>query len=220
VFHPDELALIDAIHADPRDDTVRLVWADWLEEHDEPDCAEFIRLQCRESEMIVAPWGKPRLWAMTDPARYQTHPAGLRALELFDRLLGSSRYPDFNVTDWYIRGLPMYQANCRDHHLAERPPLHKLATPLLRLDVRLETARLGDWLEHPWMLWVDWLQITPVVNGGEAECERYWTEAISLLGESQLPDRLALLYLQGWMSDENREQVRLLLEPRVKVGNC
>jgi len=34
-----------AICADPDDDTTRLVFADWLEEHGEPERAEFIRVQ-------------------------------------------------------------------------------------------------------------------------------------------------------------------------------
>jgi uncharacterized protein (TIGR02996 family) len=37
---------LDAICADPDDDTPRLVYADWLEEHGEPERAEFIRCQC------------------------------------------------------------------------------------------------------------------------------------------------------------------------------
>jgi uncharacterized protein (TIGR02996 family) len=35
-----------AIEADPDDDGIRLVFADWLEENDDPDRARFIRLQC------------------------------------------------------------------------------------------------------------------------------------------------------------------------------
>src|SRR5262245_38133379 len=38
-------AFLDAIAAHPDDDVHRLVYADWLEEHDEADRAEFIRLQ-------------------------------------------------------------------------------------------------------------------------------------------------------------------------------
>lgn len=38
-------AFLYAIVANPDDDTARLVFADWLEEHDEPARAEFIRLQ-------------------------------------------------------------------------------------------------------------------------------------------------------------------------------
>ena len=40
-------ALIAAMAADVDDNTPRLVYADWLEEHGQPERAEFIRLQCR-----------------------------------------------------------------------------------------------------------------------------------------------------------------------------
>jgi uncharacterized protein (TIGR02996 family) len=39
-------ALYQAILAAPDDDAPRLVWADWLDEHGQPDRAEFVRLQC------------------------------------------------------------------------------------------------------------------------------------------------------------------------------
>lgn len=42
-----EEAFISAIVASPDDDTLRLVFADWLDEHGQPDRAELIRLQCR-----------------------------------------------------------------------------------------------------------------------------------------------------------------------------
>ncbi|VTU00639.1 Leucine-rich repeat-containing protein typical subtype OS=Herpetosiphon aurantiacus (strain ATCC 23779 / DSM 785) GN=Haur_4051 PE=4 SV=1: LRR_6 [Gemmataceae bacterium] len=43
----DGVALYRAVIADPADDTPRLVYADWLEEHDRGEEAEFIRLGCR-----------------------------------------------------------------------------------------------------------------------------------------------------------------------------
>lgn len=43
----DEAALLHAIHANPDDDTPRLVYADWLDENGQPERAEFIRLQVR-----------------------------------------------------------------------------------------------------------------------------------------------------------------------------
>jgi uncharacterized protein (TIGR02996 family) len=43
---PEEAAFLAAILDDPADDTPRLVYADWLEDHDRHDRAEFIRLQC------------------------------------------------------------------------------------------------------------------------------------------------------------------------------
>jgi uncharacterized protein (TIGR02996 family) len=42
----DRAAFLAAITAAPDDDLPRLVYADWLDEHDEPARAEFIRFQC------------------------------------------------------------------------------------------------------------------------------------------------------------------------------
>lgn len=39
-------AFLAAVRANPADDTVRLVFADWLDDHGEPERAEFIRVQC------------------------------------------------------------------------------------------------------------------------------------------------------------------------------
>jgi uncharacterized protein (TIGR02996 family) len=43
----EEPAFLQAIIADPEDDTPRLIYADWLDEHGQPERAEFIRLQCQ-----------------------------------------------------------------------------------------------------------------------------------------------------------------------------
>ena len=43
----DSDALYRAIVANPEDDTPRLVYADWLQENDRPEEAEFVRVQCR-----------------------------------------------------------------------------------------------------------------------------------------------------------------------------
>jgi uncharacterized protein (TIGR02996 family) len=40
-------AFLRAMIEDPEDDATRLVYADWLDEHGEPERAEFIRLSCR-----------------------------------------------------------------------------------------------------------------------------------------------------------------------------
>src|SRR5215210_2622285 len=42
----DEAALLSAILAHPDEDTPRLMYADWLDEHGQPERAEFIRIQC------------------------------------------------------------------------------------------------------------------------------------------------------------------------------
>jgi len=47
----DGEALLAAIRANPNEHTLRLVYADWLEENDQPELAEFIRLQVRYAEL-------------------------------------------------------------------------------------------------------------------------------------------------------------------------
>jgi len=77
---PDWDILLAGVAATPDDDLPRLVAADWLDEHDESERAEFIRLQCelargavvdssrlgamrwREHALLVSPTGGP-LWA-------------------------------------------------------------------------------------------------------------------------------------------------------------
>ena len=48
-------AFLDAICREPADDTARLVYADYLEEHGEPERAEFVRRQCRGEAATVPP---------------------------------------------------------------------------------------------------------------------------------------------------------------------
>ena len=47
----DREALVAAIAERPRDDSPRLVYADWLDEHGQSERAEFIRLQCRAARL-------------------------------------------------------------------------------------------------------------------------------------------------------------------------
>jgi uncharacterized protein (TIGR02996 family) len=51
-------ALLAAIRDDPEDDATRLVYADWLDEHDQPARAQFIRVQVEHGHL-----------ALDDPAR-------------------------------------------------------------------------------------------------------------------------------------------------------
>jgi uncharacterized protein (TIGR02996 family) len=46
-----------AVLAAPDDDTPRLAFADWLDEHGEPERAEFIRVQCRLARLGHDPDG-------------------------------------------------------------------------------------------------------------------------------------------------------------------
>jgi uncharacterized protein (TIGR02996 family) len=50
----DEAALLSAIIAHPDEDTPRLAYADWLDEHGDSDRAAFIRVQCRLADLSPA----------------------------------------------------------------------------------------------------------------------------------------------------------------------
>jgi uncharacterized protein (TIGR02996 family) len=51
VMLSDRDALVAAICANPEEDTPRLMFADWLDEHGAPERAEFIRLQCEQARL-------------------------------------------------------------------------------------------------------------------------------------------------------------------------
>src|SRR5262249_29736890 len=56
---PEQLALLRRISDEPDDDTARLVYADWLEEHGEAPAAGFIRAQVGLERAIVAEPDEP-----------------------------------------------------------------------------------------------------------------------------------------------------------------
>src|SRR5262245_2358975 len=84
-------AFLQAIVEEPDDDAVRLIFADWLEEHADPR-GEFIRAQCELRRLPPA-----------DPRRRRLH---ARAAELFHRhaheWLGALR--PFLLRCWFRRG--------------------------------------------------------------------------------------------------------------------
>ena len=53
-MNSEQLALVGAMHADPRSDSPRLAYADWLENHEAPEYAEFIRLQCEQPYVTIS----------------------------------------------------------------------------------------------------------------------------------------------------------------------
>src|SRR5687767_10482221 len=73
VFVDEKTALLRAICEDPADDTVRLVYADFLEENGEAERAEFVRLQ---------------IWQHQNPIGYNDCGESRRVAELLDKHLG------------------------------------------------------------------------------------------------------------------------------------
>lgn len=62
----DRHAILTAIRETPDDDTPRLVFADWLEEHGEPERAELIRAQIERAR--IGGWKRPVSLALADIA--------------------------------------------------------------------------------------------------------------------------------------------------------
>jgi uncharacterized protein (TIGR02996 family) len=117
MHYPENPALLAAVVADAEDDAPRLVYADWLEEHGDPDRAEFIRNQCalfdkspagpdyvdlieRKPEVLAALW------------RRDLAPKLPAAVEFLDNLL----YEDDDSAVGYQRGFPYFA----------RPPVMRL----------------------------------------------------------------------------------------------
>ncbi len=60
-------AFLQTILLNPEDDTPRLIFADWLDDHDQPERAEFIRAQI---ELVSLPKGCPRWETLTERETY------------------------------------------------------------------------------------------------------------------------------------------------------
>jgi uncharacterized protein (TIGR02996 family) len=110
----DEQALYRAIVAAPEDDTPRLVYADWLDEHDRPEEAEFIRLGCaleaqRPDHPDYPDWEQRheelKSWLGTHEPRSAPRLAGGLALDdgpawWQNSRRGFPRYLDYERTGW------------------------------------------------------------------------------------------------------------------------
>lgn len=81
----DKASLIQTILDHPDEDGPRLIYADWLDEHDKPEPAEFIRVQCRIN--VIQPEIRSKLFGKMidlDPIVTERAKLRLRASELLD----------------------------------------------------------------------------------------------------------------------------------------
>jgi len=95
----DQKQLLRTIRDHPDEDTPRLMYADWLEEHDDPARAEFVRAQCRLAER-----GRHETVPPTDPDRQ--HELQLER-QLGERWL--AELPEIRGVRWagFWRGFPI-----------------------------------------------------------------------------------------------------------------
>jgi len=104
-------ALIRAVCAEPDDDGVRLILADWLEDHGEPERAAFIRAQLEEAAVFRA---DPLL--AQNPHAYTRHAGLLRLVHRpADAWSPSRRGGGFLWEDW-LGSLPHYGVEVEPPH--------------------------------------------------------------------------------------------------------
>jgi uncharacterized protein (TIGR02996 family) len=175
---PEELALVDAIHADPRSDSPRRTYADWLENHGAPEYAEFIRLQCEQPHVAICTRDKPSAshsyefpWD-DDAAKYRLK----RLLSLYPVILLSERFTPYRQDYYYqefVRGLALWEVDDLDLSpdrdgknplITDPPPLVRF-----RLCLRTEPGDLASWLNLPIMRRVDVLRLN--VDSGPEESD-------------------------------------------------
>ena len=162
----DLLALLNACRADPVSDLPRLVLADWLDEHDDPARAEFLRVQCelarpsldteriaelksRERALIDANW---RAWAgglhevccdLIDADRLERYGAVAAELRRRRRAAQTSPAPTVARDDLNVTSLPW-----------------KFARGLIVLATTPEgIGSLREWANGDELPWLDSLQM-------------------------------------------------------------
>jgi uncharacterized protein (TIGR02996 family) len=165
-FQKEELSLLAAVHASPKDDTVRLAYADWLEENGEPDYAEFIRWQVQNAEEVTIP--RPSAKTLE---RWKAEPPASLAERMAQRLaLNFGRWARPFLSDSeahvrvFFRGLPLCRPFWVYSQQAEYDRLLRM-NPRLRFQLGLDETAL-DFLAHPVFIRADIVTLGPSVVGG------------------------------------------------------
>ena len=129
----DRDAILEAIFAAPDDDAPRLVYADWLDEHDHPEQAEFVR---RHIEWFRTPAGDARR-----KGREATLEASWNRFKI--ELVESLPHTEVRL-DLYSRGLPEHDYIIpADRFLLDAPGWWPLF-PVRRLSLTGWVERVGD----------------------------------------------------------------------------
>ncbi len=212
----DEAALLAAIRDNPDEDTPRLVYADWLDEHATTDPqrarAEFIRLNCEITQLggeFLAPAYTEDWWRIAT-----------RQYELVEQYhqhwLTGFPFPDWLRPNHFERGFPQELDLVGDTCLALPPP-HWGREPLLNVCLSGTTAELCKVIESDWLAGIDSLHFVPDVDTDGDEIARALAGApcasnlrwiyfinqslsvagLRVLGESTRFQRLRTLFLGG-----------------------
>jgi uncharacterized protein (TIGR02996 family) len=158
-FPPDELSFLSAIHATPWEDAPRLVYADWLQEHDQADYAEFIRWQCQRPIELKIPRPSAKTlerWRVESPSDNEEKMRQRLGLNFG---LWGRPFPSDTDLEVFHRGLPIIRIRWV---LSERAVYDRLlkANPRLRFQFGLDDTTL-DFLRHPVLARADAITFGP-----------------------------------------------------------
>lgn len=128
----DELAFLITIAARPDNDLARLVFADWLDDHEQPDRAEFIRLSVAAADPAVPPEARAASQALADELLAAHHTDWERPLTDLGVALSIDFTPMPCVT--YDRGVPSQVCMPWQTFLAAGGRLHDAAPTVTGLD--------------------------------------------------------------------------------------
>lgn len=222
-FSTEELAFLAAIRDAPRDDAVRLIYADWLAEHGQSAFAEVIRLQCEKPylTMNIGPNG-PRIWRQLrrivgkEELRQAAHVRTLLKPLYKDLFLpvptGAKRVGRF------IRGLPTYTAIIADANHARwdfADTLVAKVNPYGSYRLTLITQSVEAWVDHPLMRLVSDLTIFLPRRPGK---EYLTAKDMLALAECSLPDRLMGFSIHSRLPYAADRVYREKIKPR--ISNC
>jgi uncharacterized protein (TIGR02996 family) len=145
----DEQGLLAAIWADPHDDTPRLVYADWLDENDQPARAEFVRVQCALARLDEYDEVERPPLAKREQLLWKRHAKDWKA-----------GLPKALQTAAFRRGFPAprLKATIASSFL-KLPPDEFAAAPLWWYSIPPAPSRLGKLLACPQLLRVGALQL-------------------------------------------------------------
>lgn len=194
----DDLAMIAFVEAHAMDDRPRLIYADWLDDHDEPELAAFVRLQV---EVHRVP--------SVDPRRMELRAREKAAWDCYKRKWADDLAAGKIGRGHFTRGILTKPAAFPAAHFVERShrwapglPVRSLrllnpgglaeriaATPFL---ARLPRLDIGP---EP----LDWWRYEPLREGGKTQRELVEVpdEAVLALCDTRMPETVSELWISG-----------------------
>jgi uncharacterized protein (TIGR02996 family) len=150
-MHPEEDSLLRAVAANPDDDAVRLVYADWVEEHGAADRAEFIRVQVERARLPEDDGRQAELAAREEElggarrfgwARAVAYCVGTRFVRGFPDRVGHGGRP---ARSWKLSAADLEEME----RAMGRLPLRTFASPLLGCRSTRFVGSDQDWFPPP-----------------------------------------------------------------------